>query len=54
MHQPDGKKPSGSKEIGAGQDTEDPERRGPLRKLNGEISNCPRPGLPISQLCKLP
>lgn len=54
MHQPSARKPGGNKEIGAGQDTEDLERRSTSRKLKGEISNCPRHILPILQLCKLP
>lgn len=52
MQQPKGRKPSGNKEIGAGRGTEDPERSSTSRKLKGEISNCPRHSLPISQLCK--
>lgn len=47
-------KPSGNKEIGAGQDTEDHRRRSKSRKLKGEINNCPRPILLIPQLRKLP
>ena len=54
MHQPSGRKPGGNKEMGAGRDAEDLERRSTSRKLKGEISNCPRHILPISQLCKLP
>lgn len=53
MHQANGTEPSGRKGIRADHDTEDLGRRSTSRKQKREISRCPRPILPISQLYKL-
>ena len=53
MHQPNGMKPGGRKEMRADQGTKDLGKRSTSRKQEQEINSCPRPILPISQFYKL-